>query len=173
MPPPISTGSRGGCRIQAKGRWTAIAAIDEGVPAPCSARALYSRFASRDLDLFANKVLSAMRKEFGGHDEKRPAVTLEVEVLRRRRRGRQRAAAEVASLAREPRRRRPVHVRGQRRRTPWAMFATCARLDVPWEQIEIYQVDERVAPAGDPDRNLTHLIASLPPVALGQSMRCR
>ncbi len=55
-----------------EGRWTAIAAIDEGVPAPVLTTALYSRFASRDLDLFANKVLSAMRKEFGGHDEKAP-----------------------------------------------------------------------------------------------------
>jgi 6-phosphogluconate dehydrogenase len=55
-----------------EGRWTAIAAIEEGVPAPVLATALSSRFASRDLDLFANQVLSAMRKGFGGHDE-RPA----------------------------------------------------------------------------------------------------
>jgi 6-phosphogluconate dehydrogenase len=53
-----------------EGRWTSIAAIDEGVPAPVLTTALYSRFASRDLDGFANKVLSAMRKQFGGHDEK-------------------------------------------------------------------------------------------------------
>ena len=53
-----------------EGRWTSIAAIDVGVPAPVLTSALYSRFASRDLDLFANKVLSAMRKGFGGHDEK-------------------------------------------------------------------------------------------------------
>ena len=53
-----------------EGRWTSIAAIDEGVPAPVLTAALYSRFASRDLDDFANKVLSAMRKQFGGHDEK-------------------------------------------------------------------------------------------------------
>ena len=54
-----------------EGRWTAIAAIDEGVPAPVLTTALYSRFASRNLDDFANKVLSAMRKQFGGHDEKK------------------------------------------------------------------------------------------------------
>jgi 6-phosphogluconate dehydrogenase len=54
-----------------EGRWTAIAAIEEGVPAPVLTTALYSRFASRDLDLFASKVMSAMRSEFGGHDEKR------------------------------------------------------------------------------------------------------
>ena len=53
-----------------EGRWTSIAAIEEGVPAPVLTTALYSRFASRDLDDFANKVLSAMRKQFGGHDEK-------------------------------------------------------------------------------------------------------
>ncbi len=54
-----------------EGRWTSIAAIEEGVPAPVLSNALYSRFASRDLDDFADKVLSAMRKQFGGHDEKK------------------------------------------------------------------------------------------------------
>jgi 6-phosphogluconate dehydrogenase len=53
-----------------EGRWTSIAAIDEGVPAPVLTASLYSRFASRGLDDFSNKVLSAMRKGFGGHDEK-------------------------------------------------------------------------------------------------------
>ena len=53
-----------------EGRWTAIASIEEGVPAPVLTNALYSRFASRGLDLFANKAQSAMRSEFGGHDEK-------------------------------------------------------------------------------------------------------
>src|ERR671935_1988269 len=53
-----------------EGRWTSIAAIEEGVPAPVLSNALYSRFASRGLDDFADKVLSAMRKQFGGHDEK-------------------------------------------------------------------------------------------------------
>jgi len=53
-----------------EGRWTSIAAIEEGVPAPVLSMALYSRFASRGLDDFADKVLSAMRKEFGGHAEK-------------------------------------------------------------------------------------------------------
>ncbi len=54
-----------------EGRWTSIAAIDEGVPSPVLTTALYSRFASRDLDDYANKVMSAMRKQFGGHDEKK------------------------------------------------------------------------------------------------------
>ena len=53
-----------------EGRWTSIAAIDEGVPTPVLTTALYSRFASRDLDIFSEKVLSAMRKGFGGHAEK-------------------------------------------------------------------------------------------------------
>ena len=53
-----------------EGRWTAHAAIDEGVPAPVLTAALYSRFASRGEDEFANKVLSAMRFAFGGHLEK-------------------------------------------------------------------------------------------------------
>ena len=50
-------------------------------------------------------------------------------------------------------------------RTPWIMLRALAGLDVPWEAVEIVQVDERVAPAGDPDRNLTHLRESL----LGQA----
>ena len=53
-----------------EGRWTAIAAIEEGVPADVLTAALYSRFSSRDEGLFANKVLSAMRQQFGGHHEK-------------------------------------------------------------------------------------------------------
>jgi 6-phosphogluconate dehydrogenase len=53
-----------------EGRWTSIAAIEEGVPAPVLSNALYSRFASRGLDDFADKVLSAMRYQFGGHKEK-------------------------------------------------------------------------------------------------------
>ena len=53
-----------------EGRWTSIAAIEEGVPSGVLTTALYERFASRDLDDFADKVLSAMRKQFGGHAEK-------------------------------------------------------------------------------------------------------
>jgi len=53
-----------------EGRWTSIAAIEEGVPTPVLTTALYSRFASRGLDDFASRLLSAMRKQFGGHDEK-------------------------------------------------------------------------------------------------------
>jgi len=53
-----------------EGRWTIKAAIDEGVPTPVLSSALFSRFSSRGEDEFANKILSAMRFEFGGHHEK-------------------------------------------------------------------------------------------------------
>jgi 6-phosphogluconate dehydrogenase len=53
-----------------EGRWTVMAAIDEAVPAAVLSAALYERFASRDEGDFADRVLSAMRKEFGGHAEK-------------------------------------------------------------------------------------------------------
>ena len=46
--------------------------------------------------------------------------------------------------------------------TPWAMFAELRNEDVPWGRVDLFQVDERVAPRGDPDRNLTHLEGSLP-----------
>jgi 6-phosphogluconolactonase len=45
--------------------------------------------------------------------------------------------------------------------TPWQMLRALAREDVPWEGVNVMQVDERVAPEGDPDRNLTHLRESL------------
>lgn len=53
-----------------EGRWTSIAAIDEGIPTPVLTAALHERFYSRGLGDFGDKVLSAMRKQFGGHDEK-------------------------------------------------------------------------------------------------------
>jgi 6-phosphogluconate dehydrogenase len=55
-----------------EGRWTLKAAIDEGVPAPVLAVALSERFSSRGAEDFANRVLSAMRYQFGGHLEKKP-----------------------------------------------------------------------------------------------------
>ena len=54
-----------------EGRWTSIAAIDEGVPATILTTALFERFSSRGEADFADKVLSAMRFEFGGHLEKK------------------------------------------------------------------------------------------------------
>ncbi len=46
-------------------------------------------------------------------------------------------------------------------RTPWLMLRALASEDLPWDAVHVVQVDERVAPAGDPDRNLTHLRESL------------
>jgi 6-phosphogluconate dehydrogenase len=54
-----------------EGRWTAMAAVDEGVPAPVLSAALFARFASRGNAGYADRVLSALRKQFGGHDEKK------------------------------------------------------------------------------------------------------
>lgn len=54
-----------------EGRWTNIAAIEEGVPAAVLTASLYSRFSSQGKALFADKIQSAQRKQFGGHDEKK------------------------------------------------------------------------------------------------------
>ncbi len=56
-----------------EGRWTILAAVEEGAPAPVLSSALYERFTSRGESDFANKLLSAMRFEFGGHLEKKAA----------------------------------------------------------------------------------------------------
>ncbi len=55
-----------------EGRWTIQAAVEEGAPAPVLSTALYQRFTSRGADEFGDKLLSAMRYEFGGHLEKKP-----------------------------------------------------------------------------------------------------
>ncbi len=73
-----------------------------------------------------------------------------------------RAASFIAAAAREDvaaRGRFVMAVSGGR--TPWQMLRTLAKENVPWDKVQIVQVDERVAPAGDPDRNLTHLHESL------------
>jgi 6-phosphogluconate dehydrogenase len=56
-----------------EGRWTVLAAVEEGVPASVLTTALYERFSSRGEADFADRILSAMRLEFGGHAEQRPA----------------------------------------------------------------------------------------------------
>ena len=68
---PQLEGYSGNVADSGEGRWTIQAAIEEGVPVPVLSSALYGRFYSRDLDEFSNKVLSAMRKGFGGHVEKK------------------------------------------------------------------------------------------------------
>ena len=73
-----------------------------------------------------------------------------------------RAAGMVAAIAREA-----VEDHGSFTfavsggKTPWTMFAELANEDVPWSSVKIFQVDERVAPEGDPERNLTNLRDSL------------
>jgi 6-phosphogluconate dehydrogenase len=54
-----------------EGRWTVLAAVDEGVPAPVITTSLFERFESRQLGEFTDRILSAMRSEFGGHAEKK------------------------------------------------------------------------------------------------------
>ena len=78
----------------------------------------------------------------------------------------QRAADIVAASAREA-----IEARGRFTfavsggRTPWAMFRDLADEDVPWGKVGIWQVDERIAPDGDADRNLTSLLPMIPPEA--------
>jgi len=67
---PVLSGFAGRVSDSGEGRWTIKAAVDEGVPAPVLSTALYARFASRGRADFADKLLSAMRHEFGGHAEK-------------------------------------------------------------------------------------------------------
>jgi len=67
---PQLAGFAGRVSDSGEGRWTIKAAIDEGAPAHVLSAALYDRFASRGEAEFANKLLSAMRYEFGGHVEK-------------------------------------------------------------------------------------------------------
>jgi 6-phosphogluconolactonase len=73
-----------------------------------------------------------------------------------------RAAALIAAAARDAvaaRGRFTIAVSGGH--TPWQMLRALADEDVPWQQLHVLQVDERIAPAGDPERNLTHLRESL------------
>jgi 6-phosphogluconate dehydrogenase len=67
---PDLAGFAGRVSDSGEGRWTSIAAIEEGVPAPVLTAALYERFYSRGLGDFGDRVLAAMRKQFGGHEEK-------------------------------------------------------------------------------------------------------
>jgi 6-phosphogluconate dehydrogenase len=67
---PDLDGFSGEVSDSGEGRWTTIAAIEEGVPVNVLSAALFARFGSRRLDDFANRVLSAMRMRFGGHHER-------------------------------------------------------------------------------------------------------
>jgi 6-phosphogluconate dehydrogenase len=67
---PTLEGFRGQVSDSGEGRWTSIAAIDTGTPAPVLTAALFARFSSRGEGDFGNRMLSAMRHQFGGHMEK-------------------------------------------------------------------------------------------------------
>jgi 6-phosphogluconate dehydrogenase len=67
---PKLDGFAGRVSDSGEGRWTINAAIDEGVPVPVLSAALYERFSSRGGALFQDKLLSALRQQFGGHQEK-------------------------------------------------------------------------------------------------------
>ncbi|WP_298439072.1 phosphogluconate dehydrogenase (NAD(+)-dependent, decarboxylating) [Geobacter sp.] len=67
---PDLSGFQGLVSDSGEGRWTVSAAIDEGIPAPVLSAALYQRFSSRGGAGFADRLLSALRSEFGGHREK-------------------------------------------------------------------------------------------------------
>ena len=69
---PDLAGFSGRVSDSGEGRWTITAAIEQGTPAPVLSAALYQRFTSRGEEDFADKLLSAMRYEFGGHLEKKP-----------------------------------------------------------------------------------------------------
>jgi 6-phosphogluconolactonase len=74
----------------------------------------------------------------------------------------QRAASVIAADARAAAAARGLFVMAvSGGKTPWIMLRALANEDVPWKAVHVVQVDERVAPAGDPDRNLTHLRESL------------
>src|SRR6266498_5037411 len=74
----------------------------------------------------------------------------------------QQAAALIAAKARAAVSTRSSFVMGvSGGHTPWIMLRDLAREDVPWNAVHVVQVDERVAPEGHPDRNLTHLRESL------------
>ena len=89
-------------------------------------------------------------------------MSLEIEILPNTEAVAERAAAYIGAQAAESvsaRGRFALAVSGGR--TPWSMFEKLYGR-MPWELVTIFQVDERVAPDGDPDRNLTHLLRSLP-----------
>jgi 6-phosphogluconolactonase len=87
---------------------------------------------------------------------------MQVEILANADAVAKRAASLIAACAREA-----VSARGSFTfavsggHAPWIMLRDLASEDVPWEKVQVFQIDERVAPAGDPDRNLTHLHESL------------
>ena len=146
-----------------EGRWTSIAAIEEGVPAPVLTTALYSRFASRGLDDFADKVALGDAQAVRRARRKAAVTEHQLEVLPDAEAAARRGAELIAERAAETiARNGSFSFAASGGTEPWEMYRMLGELEVDWERIEVFQVDERVAPDGDPDRNLTHLLASLP-----------
>jgi 6-phosphogluconolactonase len=88
--------------------------------------------------------------------------TVKIEILPNADSVAKRAAAIIAENARNTvakKSRFSLAVSGGK--TPWVMLSDLANQDLPWDQVQIFQVDERVAPDGHPDRNLTHIYESL------------
>jgi 6-phosphogluconolactonase/glucosamine-6-phosphate isomerase/deaminase len=87
---------------------------------------------------------------------------MQLEVLRDAETVAERAAAIIAENARAACQARGLFLMAvSGGHTPWVMLRMLANEEVPWAAVHIFQVDERIAPAGDPDRNLTHLRESL------------
>jgi 6-phosphogluconolactonase len=101
----------------------------------------------------------------------KPATEMKLEVMDTAESVAQRAAAIIAEETRvavNSRGRFVIALSGGH--TPWLMLRELTRTDVPWQGVHVVQVDERVAPPGDPDRNLTHLRESLDqaPISIGR-----
>ncbi len=87
---------------------------------------------------------------------------MDIEILNNSDAVARRAAAVIAADAREAVSKRGIFtIAVSGGKTPWAMLRDLANEQVPWDKVHIFQIDERIAPAGDPDRNLTHLRESL------------
>ena len=151
-----------------EGRWTSIAAIDEGVPAPVLTTALYERFASRGLDDFADKVFrrcassSAATTRSRAREAARPmadeleVVADEKDAARARRRADRRGGQRRGGRA------RLLRAGDQRRPHPLGDAGDPQRIEeMPWAETSLFQVDERVASPGSEDRNLTHIVLGL------------
>lgn len=89
-------------------------------------------------------------------------TALEIEILNDSDAVARRAAAVIAADARQAVTKRGIFTMAvSGGKTPWAMLRDLANEQLPWEKVHVFQIDERIAPPGDPDRNLTHLRESL------------
>ena len=159
-----SRSSPDACPTRAKGAGRRSRRSRRACPRPSSRRRSTRASPRADMDDFANRLLSAMRKQFGGHDEKAGVSRLEIEVLPDADAAAERGAADRRRAAAG--RRSPSAGRSRSPSAAAARRGRCSRTSTGacrGSKVTIYQVDERVAPDGDRDRNLTHLLASLPP----------